>query len=539
MKDTSTKKRTSVEETSVPRKSSTIGGMERHVLQEEALHQLDRSEWTWSHWRAVLIAGTGFLTDSYDNFIIGLMAPMIAYVYFPDSKGKLTASQDGFLKAASSYGNLLGQLIYGFMGDIFGRKKLYGTELVILMIGALGSSVAFNTSQLSILTVLAFWRFLLGVGIGGDYPVSSVITSEFASIKNRGTMIALVFAMQGVGIILAVLVSLTTLSILKPAIEKDTENLDYVWRIMAAFGLIPALSAVYYRWTMPETPRYSLEVRGNAQQAAMDARKYLQREEEVDLSENIEPGLVQEPTIKQKLYEYQARFLQHFGKFENAKVLIATSMCWFLLDIGYYGTNLNTPIVLNAIGYSSSRTPFDHVWSATVGALIIASAGQVPGYFVTVYFVDIWGRKPIQILGFAVLTVAFAVLGGLYGTLVSNALPLFVVIYCIAQFFFNFGPNSTTFIIPAEVFPTAVRSSGHGISAAAGKIGALVAAQSFSHVVNIGGNDSFMAGAFLLISLFSFLGLLFTFWIPETKGLSLDQINGTGDETETLPLVER
>jgi PHS family inorganic phosphate transporter-like MFS transporter len=513
--------------------------MERPNADQEALHQLDRSEWTWAHWRAILIAGTGFLTDSYDNFIIGLMAPMIAYVYFPESKGKLTPIQDGFLKAASSYGNLLGQLIYGFMGDIFGRRKLYGTELIILMMGALGSSLAFNSPQIPILTVLGFWRFLLGVGIGGDYPVSGVITSEFASIKNRGTMIALVFAMQGVGIILAVLISLATLSMLKPAIEKDTENLDYVWRIMAAFGLIPALSAVYYRWTMPETPRYSLEVRGNAQQAAIDARKYLRGEEEVDLNEHNEMQILQEPSVMQKLYAYRARFLQHFGKFENAKVLIATSMCWFLLDIGYYGTNLNTPIVLNAIGYSNTDNPFSHVWSATVGALIIACAGQVPGYFVTVYFVDIWGRKPIQFLGFAVLTVSFGLMGGMYGYLVGNALPLFVVIYCIAQFFFNFGPNSTTFIIPAEVFPTAVRSSGHGISAAAGKIGALVAAQSFSHVVNIGGDHSFMAGTFLLISLFSLFGLLFTFWIPETKGLSLDQINGVGDEIETLPLVER
>lgn len=91
--------------------------------------------------------------------------------------------------------------------------------------------------------------------MGGDYPVSGVITSEFASAKNRGTMIALVFAMQGVGILLGALVAVIALLFFKSAIEEDVMNLDYVWRILAGFGVIPALAAVYYRVSIPETPR--------------------------------------------------------------------------------------------------------------------------------------------------------------------------------------------------------------------------------------------------------------------------------------------
>lgn len=168
--------------------------------------------------------------------------------------------------------------------------------------------------------------------------------------------------------------------------------------------------------------------------------------------------------------EYIKRFTSYFSQWKNAKILIATAMCWFLLDIGFYGTNLNTSIVLSAIGYADNSTPFNHVWTEAIGALIIACAGNVPGYFFTVFFVDKWGRKPIQFMGFAVLFICFTILSAAYKKLKNEAIPVFIVVYSIAQFFFNFGPNSTTFIIPAEVFPTHVRSTAHGISAASGKL---------------------------------------------------------------------
>ncbi|KAJ3268869.1 phosphate transporter, partial [Terramyces sp. JEL0728] len=124
-------------------------------------------------------------------------------------------------------------------------------------------------------------------------------------------------------------------------------------------------------------------------------------------------------------------------------------------------------------------------------------------------------------LGFTVLTIAFALLGGLYDTLTKNAIGAFVFLYCVAQFFFNFGPNSTTFIIPAEAFPTHVRSSAHGISAAAGKLGAIIAAQGFDPLKTTSG------GVPMLLWIFAgccFMGLLFTFLVPETNGKSLEEL---------------
>jgi PHS family inorganic phosphate transporter-like MFS transporter len=110
--------------------------------------------------------------------------------------------------------------------------------------------------------------------------------------------------------------------------------------------------------------------------------------------------------------------------------------------------------------------------NTAVGNLIVVLAGAIPGYWVTVATVDIVGRKPIQLMGFTALTILFCVFGFAYTKLSGHGL---LAIYVLAQFFFNFGPNTTTFIVPGECFPTRYRSTSHGFSAASGKLGAVIA----------------------------------------------------------------
>lgn len=81
----------------------------------------------------------------------------------------------------------------------------------------------------------------------------------------------------------------------------------------------------------------------------------------------------------------------------------------------------------------------------------------------------------------------------------------------------NFGPNSTTFIIPGEVFPTRYRSTAHGISAASGKLGAIVAQVGFSRLINIGGKNKFLKHILEIFALFMLTGVFSTLLLPETK----------------------
>jgi len=242
-----------------------------------------------------------------------------------------------------------------------------------------------------------------------------------------------------------------------------------------------------------------------------------------NLTTNVKKVEAQSTAIGNFTYSFRT----YFNKWVNLKVLLGCSLAWFFLDIGYYGTSLNTSVVLQIIGYGKATTKgnqkiYDDLWNRAVGTCLINLAGTVPGYWFTVYFVDKWGRKPIQYMGFTMLTLLFGFMAIFYKELSKDHKTVFVVMYSFAQFFFNFGPNTTTFIIPAEVFPTAVRSTGHGISAASGKVGAIIAAQCFAVVAK--GSFGFK-GVLYIFSICCFLGLLASFWVPETKGRTLEEIN--------------
>src|SRR5207237_203648 len=108
--------------------------------------------------------------------------------------------------------------------------------------------------------VLIGFRFLLGFGVGGDYPVSAVLMSEYANRKDRGKLVGMVFGTQALGLIVGPLVALALLG----AGVSD----DLAWRILLGLGAVPAAAVIYLRRKMPESPRYQAQVQGQAHQAA-------------------------------------------------------------------------------------------------------------------------------------------------------------------------------------------------------------------------------------------------------------------------------
>ena len=151
-------------------------------------------------------------------------------------------------------------------------------------------------------------------------------------------------------------------------------------------------------------------------------------------------------------------------------------------------------MVFQAIGLTSSDSIYENLHFIGLGNLILTLAGLIPGYFAALYLVDKWGRKPIQYLGFLALTILFIIMSAIYNTLgtrnPSHINHPFLALYCLANFFQNFGPNTTTFIIPGELFPTRYRSTAHGISTASGKLGAIIAQAAFTFGSRDSGSNS-------------------------------------------------
>src|SRR5437588_7898315 len=212
------------------------------------LAELDNSALSGFHLKALLTSGMGFFTDAYDLFIIGVVLAILTPLWH------LNALDVSLLGSTSLIAAALGSLIFGRLADRLGRKFVYGYELIVLAIGAIASALSPNVMFLLI------FRFILGLGIGGDYPVSATLMSEYANRKDRGKLITMVFSMQGLGLILGPLVAIVLLL--------AGINHDLIWRIMLALGAVPALATFYLRRQIAETPRFVLTMQGKFEDAA-------------------------------------------------------------------------------------------------------------------------------------------------------------------------------------------------------------------------------------------------------------------------------
>jgi MFS transporter, PHS family, inorganic phosphate transporter len=217
------------------------------------------------------------------------------------------------------------------------------------------------------------------------------------------------------------------------------------------------------------------------------------------------------------------------------------------LRTAFYGLGLNNSIILSAIGWTGGKNVYETFYRNAVGNLILVCAGAIPGYWATVATVDTIGRKPIQMAGFLILTIIFFIIGGAYSHLKEKHGGL-LALYVLAQFFFNFGPNATTFIVPGECFPTRYRSTSHGISAASGKIGAIIAQCVFGPLVHKGAKPGSDASPWLdhvmeIFGGFMFCGVFTTWLIPETKRRTLEELSGEDyaslHENLTTPVQEK
>ena len=177
--------------------------------------------------------------------------------------------------------------------------------------------------------MLILWRFALGVGVGGDYPLSATIMSEYSNVQNRGRLVASVFAMQGFGLLAGAGTSLAVVFL--------APNLDVAWRLILGFGAVPALFTIYYRLRLPESPRFSL-ARGAVGEAARTVGSIT--------------GIAVASTGTARPTGVPFRqILRTYGL-----LIFGTAATWFLLDIAFYSTNIFNPLILKQIGFANAAS---------------------------------------------------------------------------------------------------------------------------------------------------------------------------------------
>lgn len=479
-------------------------------LTSSLLSRLDEARVGRLQWKIMFVSGMGFFTDAYDLFVIGIVAALLK------PEWHLATSQISLLNSVTLATSAIGAAVFGRVADIFGRKRIYGYEVLILAIGALASALA--PGYLALLIC----RAVLGIGIGGDYPVSATIMSEYAGKRSRGAMVGLVFAMQGAGLLVGPLVASALLASGMPA--------SISWRVLLALGAIPGLAVFYLRRRIRETPRFAM-ASGAAEEAEAAVAEATASPPGPAAGRVVlgtlplpgparpatpaaPPGVIRTATASQ--WQLLADGFRVLARNPRMLAWLAgTAGAWAMLDFAYYGNTISAPEILALVSPSAS------LLHNTLIQLAIFAVFAVPGYVVAICLLDRAGRKGIQLLGFAMMAVPFAIIG-IFPQVSAAAAP-FIAVYGVSYFFTEFGPNTTTFVYPAEIFPVTVRTTGHGVSAAAGKLGAFAGAYAFPAMLASGMG---LRGSELVAAVICLGGLVLTAaLLPEPKGRSLEELS--------------
>lgn len=507
----------------------------------KVLSALDTAKTQYYHFKAIIIAGMGLFSDAYDLFCIPPIMRLIGRIYYPNDVGQdekklyeIPPTVASTMIGIALLGAVIGNLVFGRLGDLVGRRRVYGVSLLLMVASAVGCGLSMSTSTGLVLASLGFFRFFLGIGIGGDYPLSATIMSEFANRRTRGAFIAAVFSMQGFGILLSSIVTMIVCAAFRSASHLEAKSkhvpagTDVAWRLILMVGAVPAAMTYYWRMKMPETARYTALVEKNALQAAKDMEKVLN----VSLSQIAEdeefiytPRTT--PNSSNNTYPLLSKeFLRRHGR-----DLFASSASWFLLDVVFYSLNLFPSHAFRPyIPSKRDMNAFEDAYQVAKFQATVAICSTIPGYFATVYLIDHIGRVRIQIIGFFCMAISLLTIGLVYRN-DWNSQPNFgfMVLYGLTFFFSNFGPNTTTFIVPAELFPARFRATCHGISGAAGKVGAIIGSVGFLWASREE-NGIGMTWTLIILGSVCVMGMVVTyFFTRETVGRSLEE-NENQDE---------
>ncbi|KAJ5724704.1 hypothetical protein N7493_006432 [Penicillium malachiteum] len=504
---------------------------DRYVRMQQIYETIDRQGYQWI---VVLVAGLGFFLDGYTLFATNMALPMISYVYWKEDTSSIRLT---CINMATLAGTLLGMVLFGFLADKNGRKKMYGVELVLLITSTLGvvMSSEGKDGSMNVFTWLIWWRVCVGIGVGADYPLSAVITSEFAPTKHRARMMASVFFMQPLGQIAGNVVSLIVIAIGRNNNTDAAEmarNVDSMWRWVLGIGVVPGAIATLFRFAIPESPRYLVEIDDDPVTAEFDATTLFTEPivspgfdargfgtvtsitgtgssiqlppisslASSSVHEDEEFNPLPPATLNSHWRLAKSDIIRYFWTEGNWRSLVGTSVAWLLMDFGFYGISLASPQFLAKTWGQLHITKSEPYWmtdsraganvykmffQTSVRALVILNIGSFVGGLLLIIFAHRIERVALQKYTFLGLSILFIALGSLFVCLV-NSPAASVALYIVGQILFNFGPNATTYMIPAEIFPTRYRATCYGLSAGAGKLGSILV-QIFSTYYKFGG----------------------------------------------------
>ncbi len=408
--------------------------------------ELDSSPLTRPMWRLWILSAGLIALDGFDFFIIGVAMPFIRRDF------ALSAGWVGAIATAALLGALLGSLTLGPITDRVGRQKMLVIDIALFIVASLATALAWNAES------LLFFRFLVGVGIGADYPISVAYVTENVPARHRGRMVIGAFSFQAIGALLGALVGWVTIGIFQQTAPDMA--VGYSWRWMLGVGvalsvLVGGLRLLF----LLESPSYYIAKEEYA--AASEAASELLKKE----------ILIKPPADAQTETAAALGYADLFSPAYRQQTALA-AIPWFLQDIATYGIGIFTPTIIAALTFSEGGDFLVQEMASAKGAAIV-NVFLVVGFALAVLLINRVGRIALQIVGFVGMAAGL----GILSFSESNAqLTLLFAGFILFNLTMNLGPNSTTFLLSGEVFPPAIRASGAGLAGAIAKSGAVLGA---------------------------------------------------------------
>ena len=437
--------------------------------------RLDRLPFTRKHGRLLGTAGIGWALDAMD---VGLVSFVIAALV---QQWGLSTTETSWIASIGFVGMAIGATVGGLLADRIGRRSVFALTLIVYGLATGASALVGSLAALLVL------RFVVGLGLGAELPAASTLISEFAPKRIRGRVVVWLEAFWAVGWIAAAVIGTFVVG-----------ASDDGWRWGLAIGMAPAIFSIVVRWGMPESVRY-LEAKGRLPEAERTVRRF-EEAAGVPAADSAGPGAgagaadagaTGTPAPRASIWSRELR-----GR------TVALWVVWFCINFSYYGAFIWIPSLLVAQGFSLVRS-FEFT--------LIITIAQLPGYAVSAFLIEKWGRRPTL----TVFLVGSALAAAWYGTASTEA--MIIAAGCTLSFF-NLGAWGALYAIGPELYPTDVRGTGTGAAAGFGRIASILAPLAVPLLLGAGGTIALFgvfAAAFAIAAIAAWT-------LPERRGRPLD-----------------
>ncbi|MGY4478181.1 MFS transporter [Bradyrhizobium sp. USDA 3364] len=429
---------------------------------------------SYQRWIFGIIA-TAWFFDSMDlaalTFVLGSIRQTFG----------LSTAEAGLLSSMSFLGMFAGAASAGLLADRFGRARVFQVSMIFWGLGSLFCGLSTTA------TALGASRLLLGFGMGMEFPVAQSMVSEIMPASNRGRYIAFLEGFWPLGFIAS---GLLTYFVLQAA----------DWRWVFILQAIPAVFVLVVRRYVPESPRW-LASHGYSERAEATVRAIESKVRDRLGSKELPPVVRQAAAPASEVTGVRTLFS---GIYARRTTMLWT--LWFFALLGFYGLTTWLGALLQAKGFPITKSVF---------YTILISLAGIPGFLVSAWLVESWGRKATLVMNLLCGAIACHFYGG-----ATDQTQLIIAGLCMQ--FFLFGMWSALYAYTPELYPTHIRATGTGFASAVGRIGSLIGPYVIGVILPAAGQGGVFAlgaGAFVVAALaVLLLG-------EETRGRTLESIS--------------